>query len=295
MSEQANANKALVLRFMNAAQSADWGTMSDCIVEDYAQVFPRPGVPGMPAGTNSRAEIMRFVDGLSAYQSGSKRTEIECCIAEDDMVALQVRMQAVTARGEAYDNFYAHFYRCRDGRLVKAWEYADTEYAASKLIPDALNKPPLAPGSHPESPAAVEPDPVGEPKKATALRFMRAAQSADTATVAECVTEDFTLIFPRPGREGMPHSAEGRDTILEFLRHKLPYQPGSLKMTVESILGEGDVVAVQFRMNAVTARGEPYENFYVQFHQFRGDRIARSWEYCDTLYGGKMLLANSRQ
>ena len=290
MSEQSEANKALVLRFMTAAQSADWDTMSNCIVEDYAQIFPRPGVPGLPAGTSSRAEIMAFVHGLSAYRPGSKRSEIESAIAEGDMVALQVRMAATTGRGEAYENFYAHFYRCREGRIVKAWEYADTRYAASKLVPDALEKPPIAPGGHPDFAAAAEPAAVGEARKHTALRFMRAAQAGDVDTVAECVTEDFALVFPRPGAEGAPHGAEGRETILEFLEHKLPYRPGSLVMKVESLVAERDWVAVQFRLNAVTARGEPYENFYAQFHRFRGASIEKSWEYCDTLYGAKMLM-----
>lgn len=300
MTEQTNTtgteagNTTLVRRFVEAAQTGDRATMADCMVEDYIQVFPRPGAPGLPTRTTSRAAILEFVDRAATYRPGSKRAVIESCTAEGDTVALQVRMSAVTASGEAYENFYAHFYTCREGRIVQAWEYADTLYGAARLFPDSLGKPPIPPGSHPDFPPAPEPDPVAEPRKHTALRFMRAAQSGDCETVSDCTTEDLTLVFPRPGMEGAPQSAEGRDTVLGFLRDKLPYQPGSLVMKVERIAAQADMVAVQFRMNAVTRQGEPYENFYAQFHQFRGDRITKSWEYCDTLYGAQMLKPDAR-
>lgn len=127
-------------------------------------------------------------------------------------------------------------------------------------------------------------------KKALVLKFMAAAHAGDAATMASCLTEDYVQMFPRPGLAGMPASAEGRDKILEFVDRLPLYQKGSKKMTVENIIAEGDLVAIQFKMSAVTARGEAYENFYVQFYQFRGDRIAKAWEYCDTLYSAKKLL-----
>ena len=127
-------------------------------------------------------------------------------------------------------------------------------------------------------------------KKELVLKFMTSAQAGDIDTMVSCITEDYVQIFPRPGLAGMPASAEGRDQIVEFLKHLPVYEKGSMKMTVENLITEGDLAAIQFRMNAVTARGEAYENFYVQFYQFRGDKIAKAWEYCDTLYGAKKLM-----
>jgi hypothetical protein len=53
-------------------------------------------------------------------------------------------------------------------------------------------------------------------------------------------------------------------------------------------VAEGETVAVQFRLNAVTARGDSYENSYVRFIEMR--KVARSGEYLDALYGSKMLM-----
>lgn len=122
----------------------------------------------------------------------------------------------------------------------------------------------------------------------TALRLMRAVHRRNADTVAECITEDYALVYPRPGVAGRQQGLQGIDGMRNLMR-TLPYQPGSLEMTVESILAQGDWVAVQYRLNGTTLQGEPYENFYAHFHQFRGDLVARSWEYCDTLYGMRML------
>lgn len=136
----------------------------------------------------------------------------------------------------------------------------------------------------------AEPANDADAKKALVLKFMTSAQAGDLETMVSCITEDYVQTFPRPGLAGMPAGAEGRDQLVEFLNHLPVYEKGSMKMTVENLIVEGSTAAIQFKMNAVTARGEPYENFYCQFFEFRGDKIAKAWEYCDTLYGAKKLM-----
>lgn len=133
--EDPAANKELVLRFMKLAQAGDLEAAGECVVDDYVQLFPRPGVPGMPSGAYSRDEIMAFLKALPVYQAGSMKMEVENIVAEGPMVALQFKMNAITARGEPYENFYVQFVECRGGKIVKCWEYCDTLYAAGKLLP----------------------------------------------------------------------------------------------------------------------------------------------------------------
>lgn len=138
---EAAANKDLVLRFIGFAQVGDAEQMGELLTEDCVQLFPRPGVPGMPAGAFSRTEILGFLSQLSVYQAGSKQLEIERVIAEGPLVAIQFKMRAITSRGEPYENFYVQFIECRDGKIAKLWEYCDTLYAARKLMPHALGAP----------------------------------------------------------------------------------------------------------------------------------------------------------
>jgi ketosteroid isomerase-like protein len=125
--------------------------------------------------------------------------------------------------------------------------------------------------------------------KALMLKFMNAAQSADAQSMYECLTEDYVQIWPRPGIPGQPGQAEGRDTAVGYLKHLTIYKPGSMKMTVENMVAEEKFGAIQFKLNAVTAAGEPYENFYCQFFEFRDGLIAKQWEYLDTRYATRKL------
>lgn len=138
LNNETAANKELVLRFIKLAQAGEIAQMAECLVEDYVQVFPRPGVAGMPAGAESRAQIVEFLSHLSSiYQPGSMEMEVENILAEGSLVAVQFKMKAVTARGEPYENYYVQFAQCREGKIVKCWEYCDTLYAANKLMPKA--------------------------------------------------------------------------------------------------------------------------------------------------------------
>jgi ketosteroid isomerase-like protein len=73
------------------------------------------------------------------------------------------------------------------------------------------------------------------------------------------------------------------------LSHAGLYKPGGLTMEVEHIVAEGPLVAIQFTLCAITARGEPYENYYYHLFECHNGKITKQGEYCDTLYGTRML------
>ena len=126
-------------------------------------------------------------------------------------------------------------------------------------------------------------------RRETARRFVVSAQAGDYETMKSCLTEDFFQAYPRPGAPGGPEGAHGRDTFADFLRDLSIYAKGPRQIDIEAVMAEGDLAAIHYKMTAVTAAGEPYANWYCQILQFSGDRIAKAWEYCDTLYGAKML------
>jgi ketosteroid isomerase-like protein len=137
--DAAAANAALALRFVQAAQVGDAEVVAACLVEDYVQTFPRPGIPGLPAGIEGRDQVVEFLAMLPAiYEPGSIHMEVEHVVAEGPMVVIQFRMTARTAAGDDYENHYVQILECRGGKVARSWEYCDTLYAAQKLMPDAL-------------------------------------------------------------------------------------------------------------------------------------------------------------
>lgn len=135
----ATANAELSLRFVEAAQTGNAEVVAECLTEDYVQIFPRPGIPGMPAGIDGRSQIVEFLSMLPAiYEPGSLHIDVENVVAQGPMVVIQFRMNATTAAGEPYENHYVQILECHEGKVTKSWEYCDTLYAAQKLMPDAL-------------------------------------------------------------------------------------------------------------------------------------------------------------
>ena len=126
-------------------------------------------------------------------------------------------------------------------------------------------------------------------RREVARQFVVSAQAGDLETMASCLTEDFFQVFPRPGAPGGPEGARGRDTMMGFLKDLPIYSKEPRQVEIQHLLAEGPIAAISYKMTAVTAAGEPYANYYCQFLEFRGDKIAKAWEYCDTLYGAKML------
>jgi uncharacterized protein len=75
----------------------------------------------------------------------------------------------------------------------------------------------------------------------------------------------------------------GKAAVLGLIRDgSVKYAPGSLRFTIEQIVAEGDWVCVQAVLDARTARGAGYRNYFHLAFRVRGDRIALAREYLDT-------------
>jgi ketosteroid isomerase-like protein len=124
--------------------------------------------------------------------------------------------------------------------------------------------------------------------KELVLRYMRASQSRDVKQMRELLVEDAVRYFPRPGFRST-YTTEGRDNIIGNVPHLNLYKAGTLEMDIENTIAAGPFVVVQFTLRAVTTRGRPYKNYYMHLFELRDGKVSKYWEYCDTLYGAKML------
>jgi ketosteroid isomerase-like protein len=125
--------------------------------------------------------------------------------------------------------------------------------------------------------------------KELVVRYMKCAHRYEWDQLAECVAEDVVRYRPRPSAPwGLV--TRGRDNLVnEFRAHTNIYQTGTLAIEIENIIAEGPFVSVQYVQRAITARGEPYENFYHPLFQCADGLVVKCWEYVDTLYSSRML------
>src|SRR5215831_5269331 len=79
---------------------------------------PRSRHPGV-GGRDAQADVRHAF-----------RLNIHRILADGDTAVVQHSISAKTRAGEQYDNEYCWVYHCRDGKIAKIEEYADTHKAA---------------------------------------------------------------------------------------------------------------------------------------------------------------------
>ena len=79
---------------------------------------------------------------------------------------------------------------------------------------------------------------------------------------------------------------EGKPAVLAFLGGGVGYYAEDQPMTIEiqSMIAEGENVACEFTLQATTAKGKPYKNYYHFAFEVEAGRIRRVREHLDTRY-----------
>ena len=120
--------------------------------------------------------------------------------------------------------------------------------------------------------------------KAVVAAFFAALSSDDIATVNEIVDSrgEFWVLSHR---RAVPASA-----WLDGFRHLIRDRaPGGVKFVVSTLTAEDDRVAAVVECHATFDDGRVYENMYHLLISEEGGRIARLWEYGDTLHAERVL------
>ena len=90
---------------------------------------------------------------------------------------------------------------------------------------------------------------------------------------------------------------KGRDRIVDDFLSEVGgslYEPGSQSFEFPTLIGEGDTVALEWKVSARTVGGEDYENSYCGIFVVKDGRIYEVREYLDTGYAERKLFALSR-
>jgi len=114
-----------------------------------------------------------------------------------------------------------------------------------------------------------------------AKAFMEVFATRDADAILSRMTDDPTWVFwgrPRHGREG----------VLSILKAACElYEENSMSRSYQGAYEDGDVAILQSTLRARTFKGEDYENRYVMFVHFEGDRVSKVEEYLDTAYANE--------
>ena len=124
-------NKAVVREFFRRMNAGD-PTVADLLTDDATWWVPQSSEL---AGTHrGKAAVLALMGkGVDLYQPPLD-VKIEEMVAERDLVAVQLVIEAKTAAGRPYRNDYHFSFRVRDGRLCAVREYVDTKYASDMLF-----------------------------------------------------------------------------------------------------------------------------------------------------------------
>jgi ketosteroid isomerase-like protein len=131
-------NRQLLRQVFAQMTTGNTRAMSDAMADDFRWTFP--GDWSWSGSWGPKEVVLeRLLRPLMA-QFASYTSRAESIVAEGHRVVVQAAAEAVTKRGDRYDQRYCYVFRVRDGRLVECVEYCD-----SALVERVLERPSAPP------------------------------------------------------------------------------------------------------------------------------------------------------
>lgn len=127
---------------------------------------------------------------------------------------------------------------------------------------------------------------MSEINKQVVVRFIHAMSEGDAKAIAECLAPEAVAITK--GFSKFSGSAD-RDTIVKLTGSMKDLVPTGLRVTIDSIIADGDAVAVEFEGNATTVAGTSYPNQYCMVFRLAEGKIVRTHEYFCTRLAEEVL------
>jgi hypothetical protein len=123
-------NKRIVLQLLGAFEHLDLATMDALLEHDVVWEIPGDPVQFALAGPLSRDDLLAQLPVM--FPHGIRMTPTGVT-AEGDRVGVEVESEGVMSDGYVYRNRYHFLFTVRNGHVVLAREYCDTQTAAALL------------------------------------------------------------------------------------------------------------------------------------------------------------------
>jgi uncharacterized protein len=120
-------NKQVVRDFFALLEAGDTEAAFACFTPDGEWCSPRGGrMTRDEEAANLAWFLGKMRDGI--------RFELGTFTAEDDRVAVTMESHAILTNDKVYNNVYHMLFELRDGRIARAWEYADSAHTQEVLV-----------------------------------------------------------------------------------------------------------------------------------------------------------------
>ncbi|MEU2174276.1 nuclear transport factor 2 family protein [Nocardia sp. NPDC019219] len=128
-------NKKLLTDIFEQMSLGNTRALSDAMADDFRWVFP--GDWSWSGTWEPKDVVLEQLLQPLMQQFTEYRSAADTIVAADDRVIVQARAEAVTTRGETYDQTYCFVFRVADGKLREVVEYCDTALVERVLTPPA--------------------------------------------------------------------------------------------------------------------------------------------------------------
>lgn len=117
---------SFVLEFLAALPADLPAAVERYGADDIVWTLP-PTVPGGGRPWKGKAAVVKFLAMMQAgFEAKSMTLVVHELVGADHRFAARLSISARSTAGKPYDNDYAFFVSCRDGKITEVLEYVDT-------------------------------------------------------------------------------------------------------------------------------------------------------------------------
>ena len=125
--------RALIGRYLEARAANDAPALDALLTDDAEWHLPRSADAGPFIGREKVLEALTGGVSGKLFDLSTMKRDAWKVIVDGDTAAVQQKLSATTLQGAEYVNEYCWVYTCRDGKVARLVEYADTLHAGRVL------------------------------------------------------------------------------------------------------------------------------------------------------------------
>jgi ketosteroid isomerase-like protein len=130
---QTEETRALIARYLEARGANDAAALDSMLTDDAEWHLPVSAGAGPFVGREKVVEALTGGVSGKLFDLSTMKREPWKVIVDGDTAAVQQKLSATTVKGAEYINEYCWVYTCRDGKVARMVEYADTLHAGRVL------------------------------------------------------------------------------------------------------------------------------------------------------------------
>lgn len=125
--------RALIGRYLEARAANDAAALDALLTDDAEWHLPVSVGAGPFVGREKVVEALTGGMSGKMFDLSTMKRDAWKVIVDGDTAAVQQKLSATTLQGAEYVNEYCWIYTCRDGKVARMVEYADTLHAGRVL------------------------------------------------------------------------------------------------------------------------------------------------------------------